>query len=126
GVSSQCCTNVVTAIGQVTRQLTVIATALSNPPTPPPPIDLTPVVTALGELVTAVGAIGSGPPIDLAPLVNAVDQVATAIANPDPCVCDWLKNDTAQQAAITAKSAAARAYLNSLGLIDSQLVQIVS
>lgn len=81
GVSDQCCTNVVNAIRHCARQLTVIATALSNPPTPPPPPDLTPIVTALGELVAAVGAIAPGPPVDLTPLVDAVNQVATAISS---------------------------------------------
>jgi hypothetical protein len=83
--SDECCAAVVAAISSVVQQLAIIAKALTfggKPVGPPqPPIDLTPIVNAVEQLVAAVGAIAPGPPVDLTPLVDAVNQVATAIAD---------------------------------------------
>lgn len=76
---NKCCAAVVKAIGDITGQLSIIAAAVTSISGPGTPIDLGPIVTALGELVAAVGAIGTGPAVDLGPLVDAVNMVAATI-----------------------------------------------
>ena len=56
GDNGACCAAVVQAIASVVGQLTIIAQAIVNPPTTPNPLDLTPITTALQELVTAAMA----------------------------------------------------------------------
>ncbi len=51
-----CCTSIVAAIVKVAQQLNIIATALAMPDSTPLNIDFSPIVTALGGLVTAIGA----------------------------------------------------------------------
>ena len=91
GSDPSCCTNVVAAIAGITQQLTIIVTALLHPPNGGTAIDLSGIVSALGELVAAVGAIAAQPPPDLTALVAAVDNVAAAIANPSDAAAAQLK-----------------------------------
>lgn len=90
GVTDQCCTNVVSAIGAVADALGGVVSAISSV-TPPasgsgsggsssggsssPPVDLTPVTAALDRLTTAVDSI-QPPTVDLQPLIDAVNKIA--------------------------------------------------
>ena len=79
--SGDCCAAVVNAITSIAGQLAIIAASIGSGSNVGPPIDLTPIVTALAQLVAAVSAIAPGPTVDLAPLVAAVNDVAAAIAS---------------------------------------------
>jgi hypothetical protein len=72
-----CCAAVIQAIGQITRELTVIATALAHASKNQQLVDLTPLVTQLVALVTAVNAY----PPALQACCNAVTNQLGAIAN---------------------------------------------
>src|SRR5216684_1499156 len=77
--TGDCCTKVITAIGTITNELNAIAKCVCTPGASPPPIDLTPIVTQLAAIVTAVGTIAAGPSIDLAPLVAAVNAISATL-----------------------------------------------
>ena len=125
GANADCCKNIVAAIGSIVTQLTEIATCVCQPGTPAPPIDLTPIVTELAAIVTAIATITSGPAIDLTALVNAVDHVAAVIANAPPDqnpdlkrIADVLESDAARGRALVA-------YWNGLGFGDPNVNQIL-
>lgn len=69
GGQNDCCTAVVTALMALAQQLTTIAAALTFPRTTPVTLDFSPLVDALGGLVTAVGAYD--------PLLQAIANALT-------------------------------------------------
>jgi hypothetical protein len=79
GGNSDCCDEVVTAIGDVTAQLSKIAASLGAP------VQLGPVVTALEAIATAIEGRAPGAPsivIDTTPIANALAPLAAAAIAP--------------------------------------------
>ena len=97
--AADCCTKVTASIDSITAQLTAIATCVCKPGTPPPPIDLTPIVTELAAIVTSVGALAASPSVNLDPLVAAVNSISAALSGAPPSdvagVVDQLKQANA-------------------------------
>lgn len=81
GKNTECCKNLVLAIGTITAELNAIAKCVCTPGTTPTPIDLTPIVTELAAIVSAIATIAPGPAIDLAPLVAAVNTISATLAS---------------------------------------------
>ena len=77
--SDQCCTNVVQAIVGVTRELTVIATALANSASPAAPVDLTAIVTSLNDLVVSVAAYPPALEACCTAITTQLSAIATAL-----------------------------------------------
>jgi hypothetical protein len=75
-----CCANVVNAIGNVATVLASIAAAIAPAPgAPPTPVDLSGVITALDNLVAAVGNLAPTGTVDLTPIVEALNAIAAKI-----------------------------------------------
>jgi len=78
---SQCCTDIVNAIGIVAGNLGAIAAALGGlSGVAPVPVDLGPILAQLAALVAAVANIKTTPATDLGPVVAALDSIETTLA----------------------------------------------
>jgi hypothetical protein len=124
--NSACCTGLIAAIHRCASQLTVIAAALANAESAEKPIDLTPIVTVLDQLVAAVSAAAGGAPVNLDPLTAAVNSVAAALQNPDDQVAYQLKRLADQNDAANALGKALVAHWAELVPGDPGTIQLLT
>jgi hypothetical protein len=79
--SDTCCTAVVGAIAKVAQQLTVIANALAFGGKGSPPVDLIPLIAAIGNVATAVGAYPPALEACCAAINSSLGGIKDAITN---------------------------------------------
>ncbi len=121
-----CCAAVVQAIASVASQLSIIAESISNPATPPAPVDLTPVVTQLQAMVTAMmafpateTAIGDLLNTGLTNITNAITSSGGAYLSIIDRFVQWVQSEFQMQPGELAT------WVNA-GLVPSNVAQLYS
>lgn len=121
-----CCTKMVAGISAVTRELTVIAAALLNPPPEPPEvIDFSPVVAAIQLTATAIADYQPLAAYATKCLCDGLAAIATAITGGDPILDRILLEEQAKVTAVVARQQGVMRYFAALGLVDPALLQLV-
>lgn len=116
GTDSECCTEI---LASMTNVITVLGTIAANISSAGAPLDLSPIVNALGSLTTAVSALPTAPAVDLGPVTSALEDIKTAIASAAPADVSGIVDQLKQANTINDVSDTLIAALKAQGFIGA-------